>query len=162
MIKLMLLYLIGPSGVGKTSCGRHAAFVFPRVRFESLDDLCKGQEFDWIACRRALDGLEAATAPGLTVIIDIGAGTQTRPELVQYLAARAENTILLHAPPEEVIRRNPLGPSRDIWEFRQTEYASRRLLYRVAGHVVDVTGLTIGSARQKFIESLSSNFPLLS
>ncbi len=158
----MLLYLIGPSGVGKSSCGRHAACVLPRVRFESLDNLCKGQEFDWIACRCALDDLEATADPELTVIIDIGAGTQTRPELVQYLDARAENTILLHAPPEEVIRRNPLGPSRDILEFRQTEYASRRLLYKVARRVVDVTGLTIGSARQKFIESLSSNFPLLS
>jgi shikimate kinase len=158
----MLLYLIGPSGVGKTSCGRHAACVFPRVRFESLDKLCKGHEFDWIACRRALDDLEATTVPLLTVIIDIGAGTQTRPELVQYLAARAENTILLHAPPEEVIRRNPLGPNRDILEFRQTEYASRRLLYQVARRVVDVTGLTIGSARHKFVELLSSYFLLRS
>jgi shikimate kinase len=127
-----------------------------------VDELCKGEEFDWIACRRALDDLEETTAPRLTVIIDIGAGTQTRPELVQYLAARAENTILLHAPPEEVIRRNPLGPNRDILEFRQTEYGSRRLLYQVAQHVVDVTGLTIDSARQKFIESLSSYFPLRS
>jgi hypothetical protein len=153
------IYLIGPSGVGKTSYAKYARSVMSGVKHFDVDELCKGKQFNWSACCAQLESIRSYLAgEQLKGIIDIGAGTQTRPELREYLAQWREAVILVYATADEVINRNPLGPQRDLAEFRSVEYDNRRDLYSVAEHTVDVSGKSLIEAEKTFVEYLLGNF----
>jgi hypothetical protein len=154
----MLIYLIGPSGVGKTSCARIASMLLD-AQPHNMDELCKGREFDWPFCHDVLANLENQDHLGQTTgIVDIGAGTQTLPQLRDFLSARTSRVILFDAPPFEVIKRNPLGIGRSPHEYESTEYVSRRDLYSTAARVLDVTRKSQAAAGEVFIELLLAHF----
>ena len=158
----MNIFLIGPSGVGKTSCARHASVVL-RAEHIDLDVLCTGRQFDWHFCQQVLDDLESQTYIGGAVgIVDIGAGIQCSPELRQYLVQRQDRVVLIFAPALEVIRRNPCGPDRSPEEYKAIEYESRQDLYSAAVHVVDVLGRSEAAAHQLFIECLTEDLGIQS
>ena len=138
----MTIYLIGPSGVGKTSCARRASRL-PGVEHLDLDDLCRGNESNWMICGPVLTNIESRRrdSPFTLRIVDIGAGTQTLPQLRDYLSGRRERVVLIWGPESEVVQRNPLGPGRALDEYRQTEYLSRQFLYSIAPYTIDVTGM---------------------
>lgn len=149
--------MIGPSGVGKTNCGQAAAAQL-HVEFRSLDVLCRGRTNDWACCLTQFDKAELESAsPSALLIMDIGAGTQydCTQQLCGYLEPRRSRVVLIYAPPNEAIARNPLGPSRDPGQYLQMEYKSRALLYRVAGHTVDVSGKSAHAAAEVFVNYLS-------
>lgn len=98
----LILYLIGPSGVGKSACGQSAAAQL-RVEICSLDILCRGRTNDWNFCQGELDRAElgSISSSGF-VIIDIGAGTQhdCAQQLLSYLQPRQQRVMLIYAPPK--------------------------------------------------------------
>ncbi len=154
----MTIYLIGPSGVGKTSCASKAS-VSLLTKHIDTDCECRGFEYNWTVCNLALARLEHSFVQREVLqIIDIGAGTQTLPELRDYLAKRRERVVLLWAPESEVIRRNPLGPSRELDEYRLTEYTSREDLYSIASHRINVSGLAEPEANQMFANFMAQTF----
>jgi len=156
----MVIYLIGPSGVGKSGCARHAAEVLDRAVHADIDFMCRGREFDWPTCRDAICRVEnRAGHEKLNVIVDIGAGPQCSPELREYLFPKRTQVVLIFGPPEEVVKRNPLGPNRSIEEYRETEYARRIELYSVAAHSIDVGGKTQQRAQAEFVDYLLRTFP---
>ena len=154
----MTVYLIGPSGVGKTTCARTASRVLP-VKHIDIDSLCLRNAYDWSACRLVLAGLEdPIDDPWILNLIDIGAGTQTLPELRDYLLKRREHVVLVWAPESEVIQRNPLGPERSRDEYHLTEYANRQQLYAIAPHRINVEGVDGAEAGRVLADFLLRTF----
>ena len=147
-----MIYLIGPSGVGKTHCARCAAAVL-QLEHQVLDDLCHGRTNDWRHCEQVMKEIEGESeVSGRFTILDIGAGTQfdcTR-QLEAYLSPRSQRVILICAPSAEVLGRNPCGPNRPLEEYEQMEYRTRKTLYAVAEHVFDVSGRSKEEASAMF------------
>jgi len=153
----MTIYLIGPSGVGKSHCARYAATVL-KAEHRELDELCAGHQFNWTVCNKALDEIEREARTNQAFhIIDIGAGTQCLPELQQYLESRHQRVVLIYAPPPEVIRRNPM-PTRSSEEYEQTEFKTRERLYSTADHIVDVSGNSPDDAKARLAGFIGTSF----
>lgn len=110
------------------------------VRRVSLDAECAGHEFEWGVVGPVLRRIHAETRPEDHVVVDVGAATQTLPELASLFVERGVDVVLVTAPPEEVILRQPIR-GRDMAEFVSTEYTSREQLYSLARRIVDVAGL---------------------
>lgn len=154
----MVVYVIGPSGVGKTSCASRASEAL-EIECVHLDRLASGNQFNWSVCGSLLAGLEHERAgSGSSCLVDVGAGTQCLPELQHYLGTRPNRVILVWGPDLEVLQRNPMGPSRALEEFRQMEYISRESLYSLANHRIEVGGLPEIGAQQKFVAYLMEYF----
>jgi|CZKF01.1.fsa_nt_gi hypothetical protein len=154
----MIIYLIGPSGVGKTSCACHAASML-KAEYRNLDKLCTGQQFNWNVCRHSLDSIESESRlNNAFYMVDIGAGTQCLPDLLQYLIPRRQRVILIWAPPSEVIRRNPLGANRSREEYGRTEYISRKNLYSLAMHKLDVSCMSQDEENAHFMDYVCKTF----
>jgi shikimate kinase len=128
----MIIYLIGPSGIGKSTQAAKAGEYFG-VQVKSIDAICKGKEFEWNFCRKTLKGIEKDKS---SCIVDIGGGTQTLAGLTRFLSDKTNRVVLLIADPSELILWNPLGPGRNQAEFESTEYTSRKELYFLAGHKI--------------------------
>lgn len=153
MRPLETLYLIGPSGVGKTTCA-DAAVERINAKHYKLDDLCRRRTNDWHFCQQVMRDAEASNkTQGHLKIIDIGAGTQhdCNRELVEYLNARRDSAMLIWAPDSEVIMRNPLGSNRNQEEYRRTEYTSRDRLYSIPAHRIDISGMSTDEACDHFV-----------
>ncbi len=156
----MTIYVLGPSGVGKTHCAGYAATIL-RAEHRDLDALCKWRESDWACCQRAFDGIESeAKLRQVFISIDIGAGTQRNRslELQQYLMPRRQHVVLVWAPPSEVIRRKCQWPGRLPEEFEQTEYKTRDPLYSIATHKVDVSCKSRDEAKAQFARYIHEAF----
>jgi len=164
----MLILLIGPSGVGKSSLASYASAKISNCKFYDLDDLVAKES----GVQKAInvfnrDGPEIFFQKSVEIIeniknqndnqlylIAVGAGTlvsqQSKNRLKNY------TTISIIAPPEKVIVRNPLGPNRDFQEFKMTEYSPFRLsLYQSANFNFPVDSLTKTEAQAKFVEFLN-------
>ncbi len=148
----MVIYLIGPSGAGKTTCATEAAQVLD-IEHRELDVICKGRTNDWEYCQRALLHIEDGGREG-SLILDIGAGTQndcTR-ELEQYLTPRSKNVILITMPPGELhVRKNE---GRSLEDFKHIEYDTRTELYAIPAQRLDVTGKSKDEAKEYFASYL--------
>lgn len=154
------IYLIGPSGVGKTTCATAAAKSLG-ANICKLDELCRGRTNDWLFCREVmLRAVANCQQQNDLTIIDIGAGTQhdCRGALLEFLLDRRHRALLIWAQPSEVIMRNPLGPNRSTDEYLRTEYTSREQLYAGPVHKLDVSGLSESQMREAFVNYLSNNF----
>ena len=159
MRQSQLIYLIGPSGVGKTTCALAAAAAF-NANLCKLDDLCRGRTNDWDFCREAILRAENNDEGNQRLdIIDVGAGTQhdRNRELADFLRIRRNQAMLIWAPPAEVIKHNPLGPQRNFDEYLRTEYTSREVLYSIPSHRLDISGLPAIAAEERFTDYLAEN-----
>ena len=154
-----LIYLTGPSGVGETTCALAAVSAF-NAKLHKLDDLCRGRTNKGRFCEEAVLRVEASNEQnGRLDIIDVGAGTQhdCNRELSDFLRIRRDQAILIWASPAEVIKRNPLGPHRNPVEYLRTEYASREQLYSMPSHRLDISGLSVSEAEERFANYLLEN-----
>lgn len=131
----MRLYIVGPSGVGKTTTARAVA----REGFADALDL--DHECDpvgsWPEIETLLVGEQAATME----LLVIGAGTQAAftSELLKFFARRRNSLVALLAEPAEVYEREPLRNSRSLPRYVATEFSPHRLaLYTAATHRVNV------------------------
>lgn len=163
----MLLVLIGPSRVGKSTLGRYATDVLPRCLFYDLDALIAeetservsvllpriGNQAFLVHCRQALATLEQTVAASSSLcLVAVGTGClQATDEATGWLGEHA--TIAITAPPAEVSTRDHVK-GRDLVS---TEYsAARQALYQRATYQFSVAGLAQDAARQSFVTWLTA------
>jgi adenylate kinase len=173
----MIILILGPSGVGKSTTLKSAERHFPHVAFYSLDDLVA----DW-AVREGIIATpdvrslylslldnEKFFDCGLTVlrefaekgsedhvVIDVGAGFQG--------SARARSlrnhfkTVAIVADPKMVYRRvrQARNDSRTFEKFQQSEFSvNRRAVYGSVHHVIDNTLQTQQQTLDQFVQLLN-------
>lgn len=143
----MIVYLIGPSGVGKSAATRWLGSRLPNLRVFDLDQSCKDREGEWSAVSAELREAERL-AETEQVVVNIGAGTQhlLPTRLIDVLSGSRGFVVLIQALAEEVFYRQPQGPTRRYEEFVETEYTKRAPLYAIAGQTVDVSGMDCAPA----------------
>lgn len=162
---MTVLLVIGPSGVGKTSCARRLSQRKPGRTFVDLDAeiaregnardagevFCRvGPHAFFEIGRSIVDRLDAASG-GSLVLVAVGAGSLEAQAARAWLASSP--TILVWAPPAEVLPRNPLGPKRSLSNFTAQEYgAHRQVIYQRSRFRVDVSGLDEEAAQARFEE----------
>lgn len=150
----MIIYLIGPSGVGKSSAVALLHDEHPEILVIDIDSEYLFKGISWDVIQNRLITLGERQADDGHVVVDIGASAQVWSALHTFLQETKANGLLVIAPPEEVILRNPLGPDRDFPGFMQMEYVERADLYELASATVDVTGLDRHEAAQLVVERL--------
>jgi shikimate kinase len=162
----MVILVIGPSGVGKSDYGEHAAKVVPDCRFFDLDALVsrragipasqllgqKGSDAFLRSCQQEVDDISHSCTQGIAVVA-VGAGALESGSVGDWLSRHAGPTIAVVAPPDEVYRRGgPRNIDRSLERFTQTEYSPRRkgLYYKSSTYQLDVAGLPLEEARIRF------------
>lgn len=148
----MIVYLIGPSGVGKSSATRWLARVMPTLRVCDLDQSCEGRTGDWSAVSAVLRAAEQ-DAGMEHVVVDVGAGTQhdVPGALGDFLSESRGHVVLIWATAEEVFVRQPLGPDRPYRQFVEMEYEGRARLYAMADRTADVSGIIEAAAAAQMV-----------
>lgn len=96
------IFVVGPSSVGKSELAKHAHDALGIDVFD-LDAEFKGAERDWPPIERRLLELEKAGTP---VLVDMGAGTQDRPELRAFLRQRRDQLVLVWDDWQNAFARN--------------------------------------------------------
>ena len=167
----MIALVIGPSGVGKSDYGSHAAKVIPMCHFFDLDELVRersnmpvvqllpqiGNDTFLGLCQREVADLLQSRNGGIAIIA-VGAGGLQSVNAGSWLSQHPGPTIVVIASPDEVYRRGgPRNKDRDLDQFTKTEYSQhRRNLYKTAKYKCDVTGLSAEDARIRFVELIRS------
>lgn len=168
----MIVLVVGPSGVGKTTCCKAAKSRFPSVIFRSLDGLVAawGVENGLIAAPRIamlsrrfanpelfLDigllaiGQLAGKYPGRHLVVDVGAGFQVATT-AQHLH-RLFRLIAITADPEVAYKRIKAerDDERTREQYLQYEYQpSRVAVYNSAQHAVDTSAQSVEQACEQF------------
>jgi len=165
----MLILIVGPSGVGKSTLGEYAGQNMVNCQFFDLDKLVKERtgcstgkllpeiendafldlccrEMD-ILCNECLDGLH---------IVAIGSGALQSSHALEWL--RRYSTLAITAPAEEVYNRGGArNQNRTLKEFEQTEYSPYRIrIYDSANYKLAVDGLSEQQAKDRFLELIES------
>jgi hypothetical protein len=151
----VIIYLLGPSGVGKSNAVQLLRSDQPQLDIVDLDADFPGRQFDWHAIEPRLAQLHQQPVDGRHVVVDVGAGTQTLSEFSAFLRGAGALVIVVTAPPEQVVLRQPI-PNRRVDEFITTEYATRQQLYGLAAVTVDVTGLGKEAAAQLVVDRVAA------
>jgi hypothetical protein len=154
-LTLMIIYLIGPSGVGKSNAVCLLRSQAPEVDVVDIDAEFPGQQFDWDAIRPFLTQLHRLPADKHHTVVDVGAGTQTLSEFYDFLREEQPPIVVVFAPHTEVIHRQPVH-NRCLEEFLETEYTKRASLYGLATVTVDVAGLSTDESARKIVDSINA------
>jgi shikimate kinase len=164
-----VILVIGPSGVGKSDYGQHAASAVPGCRFFDLDTLV-GERSGMPAsqllpqinndaflhcCQQEVEALMQSCTEGIAVVA-VGAGALQSDEADAWLAGYSGPTIAVVADAEEVYRRGGKRNSdRTIEDFQKVEYSEhRQRLYDTAKYQCCVTGLSLKEARNRFTDMI--------
>lgn len=181
----MIVLIVGPSGVGKTTCFKAAQSHLPAVVFRSLDSLVAawGVKNGLIASpriavlSRALSNPElfldigllaigqlAGRHPGRHLVVDVGAGFQVAVT-AQHLH-RLFRLVAVVAEPEVAYARIKAARNdeRTREQYLKYEYSpSRAAVYNSAQHSIDTTTQTVDQTCRQFVgllgEILHSEFP---
>ncbi len=150
------IFLIGPSGVGKTTLGLLACELLAELVFLDLDDLVgtysgesagellrRVRADSFLCCCRAALQDTMPNSPDQQLIVAVGAGCLDSNRAAQWLGQ--ETTILITADQDEAHERirTGRGDSRRREEYKRGEFSSgRRALYEAANETVDTSGQT--------------------
>jgi hypothetical protein len=151
----MIIYLLGPSGVGKSNAAQLLRSDQPELDVVDLDAEFTGHEFDWDVIEPRVAQLHQQPVDGQPVVVDVGAGTQTLSSFSAFLQGNRARVIVVTASPDQVVLRQPI-PERDLREFIATEYVARQQLYCLAVVTVDVTGLGKEAAARLVVEGVNA------
>lgn len=169
----MVILVIGPSGVGKSDYGRHAAEVIPDCHFFDLDDLVSqrsgirasqllgqiGNDAFLNRCRQDVQAISQSCAEGIAIVA-VGAGALQSGHVDAWLSRHVGPTIAVVAPPDEVFKRGgERNRNRNLQQFTATEYSPHRQgLYEAAKYHCNVAGLAVEEARVRFSGMISNLF----
>lgn len=172
----MIILIVGPSGVGKTTTYQVAESHFPDVVFRNLDGLaarlaleCELIDRECVSLlRRTMNddsqflafGKEAINKlagqnPGKHLIIDVGAGFQVAPAADKL--HRIHTVIALTAEPSVAYKRirEARDDSRTFERYKNDEYSARRVaVYRSAQHKIDTSHQSEQETAEAFIALL--------
>ena len=165
----MLILVVGPSGVGKSTLGEYAEQKIANCQFFDLDRLVKGRtgrstdellpeignDAFLALCRKEVDLLSDERLDGLCIVA-IGAGALQSCHALEWL--RQHSTLAITAPAEEVYSRGgKRNENRTLKEFEQTEYSPYRIqIYDSADYKLAVDGLSESQAKDGFLELIES------
>jgi shikimate kinase len=149
----VIIYLLGPSGVGKSNAANLLQLQKTEFSMVDIDEEFRGREFDWNAIRPRLSQLHEQSVNDSRIVVDVGAGTQTLHDLYKFLQKSQALVVVVTAPPEEVILRQPIC-NRELAEFVRTEYTTRAALFGLAKLTIDVGGLAGKEAAQKVVDQI--------
>jgi shikimate kinase len=176
----MLVLIVGPSGVGKTSTLRPASRNLPNVVFLSLDhiisvwaqqqgiisrpditefflnlrDYEKMFDHGMMALKKV-----AKNRGDRNVVVDVGAGFQCS-ERAKMLSKHFK-TISITADPKIVYQRirSARDDNRSLEAFLESEFSpSRAAIYQSAHHVIDSTSQTLDQTAAELSQLLASVF----
>ena len=173
----MIVLVVGPSGVGKSSTCALAARHFPQVVFCDLDGLAAKYGFEQgiiqeerasqllgkIGAARYLDvGVQAINRlatehPNEHVVVDVGAGFQVAPKAIKlHLQFRiVAITASLRAAYQRIIQHRQDNRSIDC--YKQVEFSLHRVaVYDSAQHKIDTSDATPEQTSVEFIQILDS------
>ena len=165
----MVYFVIGPSGVGKTSVIAALGEACPRLSVLDLDAVVCAEdpvlfchagdrwpEF-WQVCQNRI--LLEEKRPATDTVVDVGAGCYEATAFEDFLRSRS-TVILVSDRPRRVFARARARPgghwsSRTYEQFEIAEYSpGRQALYDCADLVVDITELTGEEAKEVFVSSV--------
>ena len=167
----MLFYVVGPTGVGKTTLLEAACLKLDSVRVFDVDGYIKetnpalyghtGDRWDefWQSAVEYFESLERnCREKGRLCFADVGAGCLQTEDAIPYFGFR--NTIVIWDSPENVLQRvqsRPRSPwqSKRLEEFKDGEYSpQRKKVYDAATYRLSVEGLTKEQAAEQFLQLL--------
>jgi shikimate kinase len=156
------IFLIGPSGVGKTSLSRRLSEIERTLVHVSFDEQVKimidsnftvpqhrsgeeGREF-WNFCKGVVDSLSRSSGSDIILLFDVDAGAEYIPECQAYLTERSKSLICLIAAPDVIYKREEMRaagldiPPRSKEEFLAKEFSpTMREFYNTATIIIDVS-----------------------
>jgi len=161
----LVIFLIGPSGVGKTPLAKSVSDGSKIIHID-LDSSVKqsnnnvsapvflgkhGPRWFFEEGRKEIELLHSKDTENAVFLVDVGAGFLLADEAFEFF--KSQNTILVYAPPEIVYPRNKqkacnLGRQYD--EFCKTEYLKKRELHANCRYRIDVADLSESEAKAKF------------
>jgi shikimate kinase len=165
----MIVLVVGPSGVGKSTLGEYAEQKIPGCRFYDLDKLVKkrtgkstgkllpkiGNDAFLNLCQTEVKKL-ASECPGKLCIVAVGAGALQSCHVLEWL--KIHSTLAITALAREVYERGGArNQERSFEEFKQTEYSPCRIqIYSSADHTLAVDGLSLQQAKEQFVQLIKS------
>ena len=163
------VFLIGPSGVGKSTLAWEAARASDSIEVIDLDqEVCRqfptlyGDAGDrwpefWTRTIEIIDDRkERRSTPVL--LFDLGAGCLQTDGPIMFLENQ-EHVVLVWGKAEVIYKRHQRGDgfwhSRPLEKFREAEYSDRRMrIYQLAKTSIDVGEKTIRASVEEFQEVL--------
>ncbi len=152
-----MVFVVGPSGGGKTTLIARALPEFPNAEVLDLDAAeskrfgpgssgTGGWEGRWRRNAVLLTAAERRSRE-TDVIADVGAGSLETSEGRRFFIERGSHSIAVVAPWEVVLRRHA---NRDREEFRRVEYSvERQTVYQAARYQVD-SSLIVEESEEMF------------
>jgi GTPase SAR1 family protein len=171
------IFVIGPSGVGKTTLCKKLSEIEPTVMHVSFDEEVKmlvdihyplpqartgeeGREF-WNFCRGIIDRLNRSTGSDITLLFDVDAGAEYVPECQAYLIERAEALICLIATPDVIYKREIKRaaalamPPQGEQDFLDREYSPvMQRFYQSAAITLDVSDEDVDTSLKRFKDAV--------
>jgi shikimate kinase len=163
----MILYVLGPTGVGKSNVCDGIVAQHPHIKYINLDKGVglpnPGDEF-WSKAKNILEETENQDNKNKSkqiILIDVGAGTLESEGAYEYFYGK-HNVLVLYDEPENVLKRlkenRPNGPwaNATVAQLQKVEYAPNRRRFYALGNQCNVKGLTKEEAAHKFFAIFKS------